>query len=740
MNAVEPAGRQRLTVGERGTDHRDGDCGAVREQRAHDQPFAGRVVALVEDDHRLGSGVLGVDRLDPEGARAPLDQGDVRVAGEVGGEVGGLAPAGDGIPGKHQVDVDRDHVSGDLSRARSGERTGLVDGVDRGQLLQGRRRDERERELVQLHAPSCRLQPVDHVVDAGVVPRRTGGTGAAVGVGDPLECVLVGADLVEPHALEKLLVRVVVAIVAGGLRRRRRSGGGRQQHHHQRGHRAQCCEATSPIPSIPGWHRCLLPRIGRGAGSVDMSPDTPYGLEPGDAEPCPGPRPPLQQLIRSLAPAGVDAGPAVDDVDAQAADQCVGPGLAPEPVAAGTADDAVAAGLPVEIVATGTAVDVIGAGVSVDVVRTGTPTDEVIAAPAVDVVGAAQPMDDIATRSPLEDVGAGAAHHRHRRPVALHEPAVVVEPVHQLVRHQRDAGRVEMAEVEAEQAGGERAGDRARVDPQVGDTPGDRGQSRGEGIRPDAGADMTASVLVDRRHVHRDVRVSRADLVHHLGEQHVRVVVVVRPQAQHDPSRLVAVARSRGVVPTPGGGMAGDVGVTPHIEGQPTHRVVRHLVDLRGGQVSPDVLGGVRAPDDTERARREGRCRRSGIGTSGAHRDEEDDQQQRPHHRAGDGSDADDPEMGAPRHAVDPMGSPSPAHHRAGDTARPTSPGRAGRRRIGLQQHRAASDHDTRTLKSSGRDGRRRGRWRLRRGRSASGPRARCRPGRPATSSAARSG
>ena len=96
--------RQRLTGGKGRADDRDGDVrrGAVLELAdvADEQALPVRRVALVEDDHGLGAGVLRVEGLEGEEARAPLDQGDVVRSAEVEpGEVGDLATAGAGAAG-----------------------------------------------------------------------------------------------------------------------------------------------------------------------------------------------------------------------------------------------------------------------------------------------------------------------------------------------------------------------------------------------------------------------------------------------------------------------------------------------------------------------------------------------------------------------------------------------------------------------------------------------------------------
>ena len=85
---------QRLAVGEAGADHRDVGVESGASVPTI-RPSRGRVVALVEDDHGLGAGGLGVERLDGERAGAALDQRDVVGAAEVeAGEVGRLAAAG----------------------------------------------------------------------------------------------------------------------------------------------------------------------------------------------------------------------------------------------------------------------------------------------------------------------------------------------------------------------------------------------------------------------------------------------------------------------------------------------------------------------------------------------------------------------------------------------------------------------------------------------------------------------
>jgi hypothetical protein len=107
---------ERLTVGEAGAHHRDGGRG--RGERPDDQSLTVGRVALVEDDDRLGAGGLGVGCLVREGAGATLDQRDVGGPAEVQpGEVGRFAATGRG-PRWHQVDVDRDHWAGHVTRPR----------------------------------------------------------------------------------------------------------------------------------------------------------------------------------------------------------------------------------------------------------------------------------------------------------------------------------------------------------------------------------------------------------------------------------------------------------------------------------------------------------------------------------------------------------------------------------------------------------------------------------------------
>src|SRR6188508_3061822 len=86
-----------------------------------------------------------------------------------------------------------------------------------------------EGEEAELHAPPGRLERVDHVVNARVVPGCPGGARAAVRVRDLLERSLMCADAFERHALEQRLVGGVRAVLAGrrgwcrcGLGRRER--------------------------------------------------------------------------------------------------------------------------------------------------------------------------------------------------------------------------------------------------------------------------------------------------------------------------------------------------------------------------------------------------------------------------------------------------------------------------------------------------------------------------------------
>jgi hypothetical protein len=62
---------ERRGVGEGHRDHRDGEVGAA-ERPGERVGAAG--LALVEDDHRDGAGLLGVGRLDREVAPSALDQ------------------------------------------------------------------------------------------------------------------------------------------------------------------------------------------------------------------------------------------------------------------------------------------------------------------------------------------------------------------------------------------------------------------------------------------------------------------------------------------------------------------------------------------------------------------------------------------------------------------------------------------------------------------------------------------
>ena len=73
-----------------------------------------------------------------------------------------------------------------------------------------------------LDLPAGRQHRLFDVVDARRVARGLVGPGAAVGVGDRLECRLVLPDPRQGDALEQLVVLVVVALLAGVLPGRRR--------------------------------------------------------------------------------------------------------------------------------------------------------------------------------------------------------------------------------------------------------------------------------------------------------------------------------------------------------------------------------------------------------------------------------------------------------------------------------------------------------------------------------------
>ena len=159
--AVDPACASAWPCGERGSDHRDRDVrrGAVLELAdvADEQALPVRGVALVEDDHGLGAGVLGVEGLEGEEARAPLDQGDVVRPAEVEpGEVGDLTAAGAGSR-RDEVDVDGDHRPGHLADGRSRVAAALV-----------RRRHRRQ--LLELADELLVLEVLDLDLPAGIVP------------------------------------------------------------------------------------------------------------------------------------------------------------------------------------------------------------------------------------------------------------------------------------------------------------------------------------------------------------------------------------------------------------------------------------------------------------------------------------------------------------------------------------------------------------------------------------------
>ena len=145
-------------------------------------------VALVEDHDADGTGGGGVLGLQLEGARATLEQGD--VPGREAGEVVGLTAAGRGVA-QTELQVD----SSDRGRHVTGIRLidhVEVDALDVGdlfgrRLLEGRRTDHREREVVERlddRVVARGLEPVDHVVDGRVVAGQAGEAIAAVGVGD----------------------------------------------------------------------------------------------------------------------------------------------------------------------------------------------------------------------------------------------------------------------------------------------------------------------------------------------------------------------------------------------------------------------------------------------------------------------------------------------------------------------------------------------------------------------------
>ena len=231
---------QRRAVCEGCSHDRDGHGGAVGQERPDDQPFTVGCVALIEDDYRLGTGSLRIDRLYAEGASATLDQRDVgRAAPADPGEIACLAAAR-ACPRRHEIDVDRNDLP--LHRAASAAREGprRIGGRHRRQLLKRRRRDESERELVELHAPACRLERVDNVVDARRVPAGSRLAGSAVGVSDRLQGGLMFPHLGDADALKHLLIRVVHPLVAVALRNlcQRRVGGHQARQCDGRDHKA----------------------------------------------------------------------------------------------------------------------------------------------------------------------------------------------------------------------------------------------------------------------------------------------------------------------------------------------------------------------------------------------------------------------------------------------------------------------------------------------------------------------
>ena len=195
-------------------------------------------VALVEDDDRLGAGVLGVLRLQAEGAGAALDQRDVGVAAEIErGEVRGLTPAGRG-PWRGEVDVDRDHGAIDGAGAAPEHDVRLVIRLRRRELAENHREVELEVDGVEGHLVAGLPEQSGHVLDAVRVSRGAGGAGARVDrvvavLGDLLERRLVLAHSLDRHAVQELGVRVVDPVLAGRRRRRTDCGGGQHQGHHQ---------------------------------------------------------------------------------------------------------------------------------------------------------------------------------------------------------------------------------------------------------------------------------------------------------------------------------------------------------------------------------------------------------------------------------------------------------------------------------------------------------------------------
>jgi len=200
-------------------DDRDGDgAGRLLAERADDQVQAPGVVALVEDDHRLGAGLLRVERLDAELAGAPLDEDDVGVAAQVeAGEVLGLAAAVR-RPVAVEVDVDGDHGTGDVTRAGELVRAGLQQrrrGADDLEHRVGQLLEVRELEALARHLVAGLLQLARDVVGRGVVAGRARRPGAAVVVRDLLERLEVLEHPLGVHALEQLVVGVVGPALAG---------------------------------------------------------------------------------------------------------------------------------------------------------------------------------------------------------------------------------------------------------------------------------------------------------------------------------------------------------------------------------------------------------------------------------------------------------------------------------------------------------------------------------------------
>ena len=168
-------------------------------------------VALVEDDDRLGAGRLGVDGLDAEVARAALDQRDVVLGREV-------EPAKSAA--SQPLVLGPEAGAGSMSTAITLPVTspdplpvnapGRVRRLHRRELLERRRADEREVELVERDVPPGGLERVDDVVDArGRSPEVPAARLPPFSSAICLECLEVLHRAVGVDALEQLRDRVV---------------------------------------------------------------------------------------------------------------------------------------------------------------------------------------------------------------------------------------------------------------------------------------------------------------------------------------------------------------------------------------------------------------------------------------------------------------------------------------------------------------------------------------------------